>query len=304
MNLNSESNESPVLERPDRSNKGWIAVAVIGATLIGSNVYFASRASDLEKQIKEARLSLKTDVAGLEQSQNALNVERSKEISDLRAKLDETTVKATRAANQAGQATTATKKYSEELNTELAKKLADQQEAQIAQHRALTAQLGEIKTDAEQTTTKVTGIATEVTGVKTEVAQTRSELERTISELKSVRGDMGVQSGLIATNSRELNALRALGERDYFEFALNKTKTPQRVGEIAIQLKKSDLKKNRFTIDLIANDKKVEKKDKGINEPVQFYMAKARIPYEIVVNEVRPDKIVGYLSAPKVRDAR
>jgi hypothetical protein len=85
---------------------------------------------------------------------------------------------------------------------------------------------------------------------------------------------------------------------------LVKTKNPQRVGDVAIKLKKLDSRKNRFTIELIANDKKMEKKDRTINEPVQFYMAKTRLPHEIVVNEVQRDKIVGYLSMPKLKEAR
>jgi hypothetical protein len=129
-------------------------------------------------------------------------------------------------------------------------------------------------------------------------------MDGTLSDLRTVRGDLGLQSGLIATNAKELSALRALGDRDYIEFDLPKTKNPQRIGDVSILLRKSDEKRNRYTIELIANDKTVEKKDRNINEPVQFYLARARRPYEIVVNEVRKDRIVGYLAAPKLRAAR
>ncbi len=94
--------------------------------------------------------------------------------------------------------------------------------------------------------------------------------------------------------------LKALGERNYFDINLGKTKQPQRIGDILVQLKKADVKKNRYTVDIVADDKKVEKKEKGVNEPVQFYTAKARQPYEIVINEVRKDQIIGYLTTPKV----
>jgi hypothetical protein len=115
---------------------------------------------------------------------------------------------------------------------------------------------------------------------------------------------LGVQSGLIATNGKELAALKALGERNYFEFNLTKTKEPRKVGDITVLLKKTDPKKNKYTIELVADDKKYEKKDKNLNEPVQFYVAKARQPYEIVVNEVKKYQIVGYLTTPKVQSAR
>ena len=77
-----------------------------------------------------------------------------------------------------------------------------------------------------------------------------------------------------------------------------------RIGDVLLQLKKADVKKNRYTVDVVADDKKVEKKDKGVNEPIQFYTSKARQPYEIVINEVKKDLIVGYLSTPKVQTGR
>ena len=122
--------------------------------------------------------------------------------------------------------------------------------------------------------------------------------------MKRVRGDLDGTSSLVATNGKELNALRALGERNYFEFNISKSKEPQRVGDVAVLLKKTDPKRNRFTIELVADDKRVEKKDKNLNEPVQFYVSKARQPYEIVVNEVKKDQIVGYLATPKVQTSR
>jgi hypothetical protein len=141
--------------------------------------------------------------------------------------------------------------------------------------------------------------------VKTDVASTRSELDKTIADLRRTTGDMGVMSGLIATNGKEIQALRELGERDYFEFTLNKTNSLERVGDIQVLVKKADPKRNRYTIEVVAEDKKVEKKDRNVNEPVQFYVvSKARQPYELVVNEVRKNQIVGYLAVPKTKMAR
>jgi len=147
-------------------------------------------------------------------------------------------------------------------------------------------------------------VSTEVKNVRSEVASTKSELDKTIADLKSVRGDLGVQSGLIATNAKELGALRALGDRNYYDFNLVKSKQMQKVGDVTMRVTKVDTKKNKYTLELIADDKKVEKKDKNVNEPLQFYVAKARTPYEIVVNEIRKDQIIGYLATPKVLAAR
>ena len=140
--------------------------------------------------------------------------------------------------------------------------------------------------------------------MKTQVSATQAELQKTIADLKTARGDLGVQSGLIATNAKELQALKRLGERNYFEFKLGKTKAPQRVGDITLLLKNTDPKKNKYTVDVMADDKLTEKKDKNINEPVQFYTSKARQPYELVINQVQKNVIVGYLSTPKEQSGR
>ena len=181
-------------------------------------------------------------------------------------------------------------------------------EDMTAKNIELATQLEQIKAEGVEKSSKVdetlTGIKSEVVVVKTDVATTKSDLEKTIADLRRVNGDMGVMSGLIATNSTELDALRKLGERDYFEFTIVKNEAAQKLGGIQLALRKADVKRNRFTMDVVADDKRVEKKDKGVNEPVQFYTSQARIPFEIVVNEVSKDKVKGYLSAPKVKVAR
>jgi hypothetical protein len=174
-----------------------------------------------------------------------------------------------------------------------------------AKNQEITQQIDRIKDDTDQKSAQVdetlNGIKGDVGTVKTEAATTRTELSATNADLKRVTGDMGVMSGLIATNSTELGALRKLGERDYFEFTLPKTGGLQRVGDIQLALKKADVKRNKFTLDVMADDRRVEKKDKSINEPVQFYTSGARTPYEVVVNEIRKDQVIGYLSVPKVK---
>ena len=151
----------------------------------------------------------------------------------------------------------------------------------------------------EATETQVGVLDVRVDTVKQEVDETRAELEKTIAELSSVRGDMGVQSGLIATNADELSALRRLGERNYYEFNLGKTRQPQRVGPISIKLNATDRKNGRYTIDVWADDRKVQKRRKTLLEPVQFYVEGVSIPYELVVNKIDQGLIEGYLATPK-----
>ena len=121
-------------------------------------------------------------------------------------------------------------------------------------------------------------------------------MEATKKQLTSTVGDLGVQSGLIARNQEELDQLKRQGERNIFELHLTKSKTPSHVGPIQVTLTKTDPKKFKYTLMLIADDKTIEKKDKTADEPVQFYIHGVSRPYEIVIFDVTKDKVNGYLS--------
>jgi len=166
------------------------------------------------------------------------------------------------------------------------------------------AAINQVSQETAAVNTKVGAVSADVGVVKQDVTNTKSELDKTIANLGRVTGDLGVQSGLIATNSTELKALKELGDRNYFEFKLGKTKQPYKIADITVLLKSADPKRNRFTIEVVADDKKFERKDKLVFEPVQFYMSKYRQPYELVVSEVTKDRISGYLAQPKVPVAR
>ncbi|MGH9859151.1 MAG: hypothetical protein ACRD5F_03895 [Candidatus Acidiferrales bacterium] len=160
----------------------------------------------------------------------------------------------------------------------------------------------ELRANLAESSAKIGQVSTEVAGAKTDIEATRKDLESTKTGLQRVMGDAGVMSGLIATNREELEALRRRGERDYFEFDIKKSKQLERIGPIQARLNKVDVKRSKYTLTLYADDKSIEKKDKTVNEPVQFYSGGARGRgglYEIVVFEVQKDRAVGYLSAPK-----
>jgi hypothetical protein len=181
-----------------------------------------------------------------------------------------------------------------------ADKLAEQiGEERQSQHKEVVGELGQIKQAEASASAKIEGVTADIANIKNDVASTRYELQQTVSTLKRIDGDLGVQSGYIATNAKELQALKLLGERNYFDFRIARTGKPERVGEVSIILKKTDTKRSRYWLEVVAGDKKTEKKEKTINEPVQFYLSRVRTPFEIVVNEVQKDYIVGYLSAPK-----
>lgn len=171
---------------------------------------------------------------------------------------------------------------------------------QAAQQQAIAA----VKQTADTTTSQLANVSTDVGNVKTDLGNTKSQLEQTIANLKRATGELDDHASLIATNGKELQALRELGERNYAEFTIRKSKKPTRVADVMVELKKADPKHNRFTLLITADDKTVEKKDRSINEPIQFYTSKAKQPDEIVVNQVQKDSVVGYLATPKVQNAR
>ena len=117
----------------------------------------------------------------------------------------------------------------------------------------------------------------------------KASLEATIAKLQGTIGDLGVQSGLIANTRGDLEALKHKGDRQYYEFTLLKGAQPQAFSTVALQLKKTDPKKGKYTLNVTADDKSIEKKDKTVGEPIQFYVHGARAPYEIVVFDLTKD---------------
>jgi hypothetical protein len=169
---------------------------------------------------------------------------------------------------------------------------------QQASDQKLTSELTQVKQESDQ---KILSVATDVGGAKKDIESTRTDLEATKGKLERATGDMGVMSGLIAHNRDDLEELRRRGDRNYYEFTVQKSKTPQRIGPVQMALNKADQKKSRYTVTVFADDRSIEKRDKTAGEPVQFYMrgAARMAPYEIVVFDVGKNQIKGYLSTPK-----
>jgi chromosome segregation ATPase len=164
----------------------------------------------------------------------------------------------------------------------------------------------------QEATTKIDTINGEVQVVRTDLDSTRNDLVLTRSDLNSTRSDLDTTreevansrrdlGSLIARNSSELADLRKKGERDYVEFDIPKDKKFNRVGDVLVQLKKTDVKKQKYEVVINANDSSIEKKDRTANEPVTFLVGRDRLRYELVVNHVDKDRIRGYVSSPKDR---
>ena len=142
----------------------------------------------------------------------------------------------------------------------------------------------------------------EVGKVKDDVAASKAAIEQAQAQLQRAIGDLGEQSGLIARNADELAALKRAGLREYYEFDVAKAKAPSPVGPVALRLKDADAKRHKFNMLLVVDDIEIEKKDKTLFEPVQFYRKGSRQLNEIVVFNVQKDRISGYLSTPKPAD--
>jgi hypothetical protein len=287
------STPEPTYYPPPPSGPGLKIPILFGAViaLIAANIYLFVQLDHTRTDMSKMRDSLLTEIAGVRETTHVSSQTARKNLETLQEDL---AVARRQAASAAGQAKVEATKHAEDL----AKRL---QKEQATATQAVKSEISEVR---QSTTEKIGAVSTEVGTVKTDVASAKSEIDKTIADLKRVTGDLGETSGLVATNGKEIAALRALGDRNIFEFTIAKSKQAQKVGDITIQLRKVDQKRNRYTIDLVADDKKVEKKDKNVNEPVQFYVAKARQPYEIVVNTVGKDKIAGYLATPKVQNPR
>jgi hypothetical protein len=135
--------------------------------------------------------------------------------------------------------------------------------------------------------------------VKTDVAKTQSDLADTNTKLTSMRGDLNGHSSLIARNGEELEILKHRGDRNYYAFTLVRGQKKQ-VGTVSLELKRADAKKSKYTIAVYSDDKEYDKKDKSLNEPLQFYSGKEPMLFEIVVNNVSAkNTVTGYLSSPK-----
>src|SRR5579863_1842162 len=179
---------------------------------------------------------------------------------------------------------------------ELARRAAELQAQQKAAESRLEA---EQKQQISAVTGDIAGVKTDVGGVKTDVASTKADLEATKAKLQSAVGDLGVQSGLIANTRSDLEILKHKGDRNYYEFTLLKGAKPQPVSTVSLQLKKADAKKGKFTLNVTSDDKTIEKKDRNVSEPIQFYSGRDHLLFELVVWTVDKNKATGYLSTPK-----
>jgi DNA repair exonuclease SbcCD ATPase subunit len=249
---------------------GLLALAVLVAIAgLGWTYYLSGRLTHAETQLSRA------------QQQN----------QKLATALDETNARLKVTSETLGHSLGITQKELEQR----AQDLLNRQQAAArhfeSEHQATQQKITSVSSD-------VSGVKTDVGGVKTDLGNTQTQLKADEAQLKTMKGDLGVDSGLIATNQAQLDFLKHRGDRNYYQFTLRKGhKEP--VATVSLELRKADVKHSRYTMYVFADDKKIEKKDRGLNEPVQFYTGKDNYLYELVVNSISKNEVKGYIAAPK-----
>lgn len=224
--------------------------------------------------------------------QEAALAEANQQNVKLAAELRETNARLTVATDELSKSLGLTQRQLDERAQALvAREQADSRRLEAAQKQT-AAQVSTVSGD-------LSNVKTDVGGVKTDLGKTQTDLAGAMSQLQSMKGDLSDHSSLIARNHDELEILKHKGDRNYYEFTLVKgQKKP--VGTVSLELKKTDTKKSKFTLTVYADDRSYEKKDRNVNEPLQFYSGKEPALYEIVVNAIsNKNQVSGYLSTPK-----
>ena len=245
---------------------------------------------DLQTEMGRNRDLIQNEIDTIKENSTEMTAAQRKHMEDLKEELDNRSRQSIQAASQA-------KREALSYADEQAKKLEDEQQKGQQQ---LSSSISDVSKKADTANARLSDVNNDVAGVKTDLASTKTDLQTTKSNLQKVAGDLSGTSSLVATNGSEIAELKRRGERNIVEFTLKKQKNMQKVGDISLRLEKADLKHNKFTVIVLADDKTVEKKDRNVNEPLQFYVSKSL--YEVVVNTVGKDQITGYLSKPKYQN--
>lgn len=262
-----------VVETPSYSGALLAAIAVAVLAALGGLAWSYALSNRITRQ--EAALS-----------------EANQQNAKLDAQLRETNARLRVATDELGRSVGMTQKQLDARAQQIiAHEAAENKRLETAQQQTAQ-QVNAVQSD-------VSSVKTDVGGVKTDLTKTQTDLATAVSQLTSMKGDLSNHASLIARNGSELEVLKHKGDRNYYEFTLNKgQKKP--VGTVSLELKKADMKKSRFTVLVYADDRSYEKKDRNVNEPLQFYAGKDPALYEIVVNTIgSKNTVTGYLSTPK-----
>jgi chromosome segregation ATPase len=289
---------NPNLQKPASQEKGLVPEAlklVLIVILLLAVVYLFYDSSQTKKDLQAQVTKLTDQLQTLESANKTGEASLSSQISTLKTDL-------AGAQEAVGSTKAELKKTAAQIQAEREKTKRDLTQALAAKADTsqVEAQVQAAKTDAEnkigQVSTEVGGVKTQVVAVKNDLDATRRDLEGTQRQLIDVRDTL---NAAVAKNAAELAQLRLKGEKDYFEFTLPKKNEQIKVEDIHLTLLKTNQKKGKFNLKIAVDDSSLEKKDRSINEPIQFLVGQNRVRYEVVINWVQKDKAGGYLAIPK-----
>jgi hypothetical protein len=267
---------------PDDSGAGlkFGLIFVVLAVLVVGEIYTLARISSVRSSLEAQQAAFqRTLTAQLDQRfSSQLSALQNSNAQQLEAIRRETATSSKRVGST-GKEVRRARVMVEQLQSEQ-RQQADKLKQEIAQ-----------KADQQQ----VGALSQDVSATRADLESTKKVLDATRADLGMARSDLGT---LIARNHDDIEALRKMGDRDYFEFVLDKNQ-PQRVAGVGLILKKTNTKRHRFNVSLLADDMEIEKKDRTVNEPIFFYLRGSKRFYELVVNKVESAKAMGYLSTPK-----
>jgi hypothetical protein len=266
--------ERPEVITQEGAAPRWIGIvvvvlAIVSLAALGVGWTASNRANTLQQ-------TLTSQTRQFTQSDDVMNQRLAKAEdtnAQLQGELSVVTDKMKLTESEVGRARTQTKKIKEEDAQQLTD-LTNNVNGQLATKASVD---------------DVNKLGTDVTGVKTDLDATKNSLNLTRSEFGT----------LIAKNHDEVEELRRLGERDYYEFTIEKKNTREKVGSLMVELRNVNTKKSQYSVSIFVDDQLHEKKNLSANEPLYFFQNGSRAPLEFVVNSIGKDKIVGYLSVPK-----
>jgi hypothetical protein len=279
MAIDEVPGQEPLAKDSSQGGK-FIAVFVVLALLAVGQIFTLSRLSTVRESLETQQAAMQKNLSNQidQQISTRMATLESSNAQQLEA-LQEQIEKASKSSGSARVELRRAKKMVAKLQTQQLEE-ADRLHAELAQ-----------KADQQQ----VGALSQDVTATRSDLDETKKTLESTRSDLGMARSEFGT---LIARNHDEIETLRKLGDRDYFEFTLTRN-VPARIANVGLTLKKTNVKHHRFNLILVADDMKIEKKNRTVNEPMFFYTQGSKRPYELVVNKVQSHQVTGYVSAPK-----
>lgn len=286
----SEPTPNFLYEEPSKRGKAGVIIAAF-VLLAAANVYLFTKVNRLQVKAATLQTVVDTEVSKMKDSSSFMSGQTRRDLLELRAEMQHALDTAEKAAQKHARVETGW----------LAKNVTRQQREQQEQ---LLGELRNVDGKTSQTQQRVEEVNGEVVFIRAEVDENQAELVRTGSELSETAVKVGAIDQKVATHEAGITALRQLSERDRIAFHLSKSKSLQRVGDVQLRLRGADAKRNKYTLEVLADDTAVVKREKTVNEPVQFYVTGSTQPYEIVITRIAKDEVTGYLATPKVKTTR